>query len=219
VKLVASVLPSLSLYLSVTLSSLSSARSPTPAIACDTKRPQRFSKQTLSLPTSKHALHRLSQTETSFENNHLQLSRASRRPTCPAISSSHRALSQETANLKMRSSTYLATIVTFIFTLLAPALAQSSSWSSSSYSYTTTMTITLIEANATSYVHYTSSMPSAGTAMTSATASGGSGYSSPALSATPSICTNCMGSGAGTYHSNLVAVGLAGGAALFWSTL
>jgi hypothetical protein len=222
VKLVASVLLSLSPYLSVTLSSLSSAHSPTPAIACDTKRPTVFRNTDTVSSDSKHASHHLPQTETSFVNSHLQLSRTSRRPACPAINSSHRAPSQETANLKMRSSTYLTTIVAFILALLASAHAQSSSSSPSSYSYTTTMTITLIQANATSYVHYTSSIPSAGTVMTGATAtgaSGGSGYSSPVLSATPSICTNCMGSGAGTCHSNLVAVGLAGVAALFWSTL
>ena len=122
---------------------------------------------------------------------------------------------------KMRSSTFLATMIAFMFALLAPAMAQESSWSSNSY--TTTMTITLVQANATSYVHYTSTKPSVGTATMSATATGASGYSSPSLSAmpsaTPSICTNCMGSGAGTQHSNLLAVGFAGAAALFWSTL
>lgn len=82
------------------------------------------------------------------------------------------------------------------------------------------MTITLVQANATSYVHYTSSMPSSGIAKTSATATA---YSSPNLSAypsaTPSICTNCMSSGASTEHSNSIAVGLAAVAALFWSSL
>lgn len=112
-------------------------------------------------------------------------------------------------------------MIAFIFALLTPAFAQESSWSSNSY--TTTMTITLVQANATSYIHYTSSMPSAGTALTSATITGSSAYSSPSLSAypsaSPSVCTNCMGSGAGTQHSNLVVVGLAGAAALLWSTL
>jgi len=120
----------------------------------------------------------------------------------------------------MRSLTFLATMIAFIFALLAPALAQESS---SFNSYTTTMTITLVQANATSYVHYTSTKPSGGTGLAGATATGASGYSSPYLSATPSatpsVCTNCMGSGAGTQHSNLIAVVLAGAAALFWSTL
>jgi hypothetical protein len=214
------------LRFAVTFSSLSSAHSPTLAYRLRQEATHRLSKP-------KHCVVRIVLLRTHLKTIYCRLRPIPRPTTFPELSRAHillpssyksshvGPLQQRIHSLKMRSSTFLATMIAFVFALLAPAMAQESSWSSNSY--TTTMTITLVQANATSYVHYTSNMPSAGTAMTTATATGASAYSSPSLSATPSatpsVCTNCMGSGAGTQHSNLIAVGLAGAAALFWSTL